>query len=303
MRLRPAVLGLAVLLALPACDRAGPSPVAGPEEARFAFDQDLSGTPDLIVDRLELAASWVIYEETFSSTSCSAIEGGFEGGTHRVLRFTVKTPNIGDADVFIGDPNSHIDPNGDGDTSDSDGLFELAPCHNHFHFRNYATYEIFPVLANGSLGKAIQARKRGFCMIDVDPFKSDIPPESFVYASCGRPGIPGFQGISTGWSDEYFKFLSGQFFLLTDPVEPILPGDYVIRITVNPPFKPRRAEVCPAKDPNGLCHMFAESDYANNAAEVQVTVPDRVGRTGFGPGGGSPPPSTEQIDDESRRRS
>jgi hypothetical protein len=32
--------------------------------------------------------------------------------------------------------------------------------------------------------------------------------------------------------------------------------------------------------------MFAESNYSNNAAEVVITVPDRVGKTGWGPGGG-----------------
>jgi len=42
-------------------------------------------------------------------------------GQHRVLRFTVTTPNIGTADVNLGDPNRHWDPNGDGDGSDSTG--------------------------------------------------------------------------------------------------------------------------------------------------------------------------------------
>jgi hypothetical protein len=32
--------------------------------------------------------------------------------------------------------------------------------------------------------------------------------------------------------------------------------------------------------------MFAESNYVNNAAEVVITVPDRVGKVGWGPGGG-----------------
>lgn len=302
MRARPLFNVLAVL-GLAACDAPDPQRLVLPDGPSFAFDQDLEGLPDLIVDRLELAASWVVYEETFAEGSCTVIEGGFPPGTYRTLRFTVKTPNIGDADVFIGDPNRHIDPNGDGDYGDSDGLFEFAECHNHFHFRNYATYEILPVLADGRLGKAIQARKRGFCMIDVDPYRSDIPPQSFVYSSCGAPDRPGFQGISTGWADEYFKWLSGQFFLLNDPVEPIPPGEYVIRIHVNPPFRARRGEPCPAKDARGLCHMFAESNYDNNVAEARVTVPDRVGRTGFGPGSGAPPPKVERIDDESRRSS
>jgi hypothetical protein len=124
--------------------------------------QDLDGTPDLIVNRHKLAHSWVIYEETIPSTSCTAIEGGFEGGTHRTLRFTVSTPNIGTADVFVGSPLDHMDPNRDGDFSDSDGVYEFADCHQHFHFRNYATYEIFPVDAAGSIvGPAIRRASGG----------------------------------------------------------------------------------------------------------------------------------------------
>ena len=257
-------------------DEPGPHPSA-PSAGRA---QDLDGMPDLIVNQQKLANSWVIYEETFSPTGCTAIEGGFPGGTHRTLRFTVSTPNIGDADVFLGDPDDHFDPNGDGDVTD--GLFEWGACHGHYHFRNYATYEIFPVDASGSItGAAIQAKKRGFCMIDVDPYKDTQSPGPWVYRSCS-----GNQGVSVGYADTYVKWLTGQFFLLTDPNEPIGPGRYMIRITVNPPFEAKRGELCPATDSNGSCHMFAESNYENNVAEVVITVPDRVGRTGWGPGGG-----------------
>lgn len=264
-------------------DRSASTPSA-PTLARV---QDLDGMPDLIVNQHKLANSWVIYEETFSPTSCTAIEGGFKGGTHRTLRFTVSTPNIGTADVFIGSPLDHVDPNRDGDFSDSDGLYEFADCHQHFHFRNYATYEIFPVDGGGTIaGPAIQARKRGFCMIDVDPYNENEPPGTWVYRNCGNTSVDGFQGISVGYSDTYFKWLTGQFFLLTDEKEPIRPGRYMIRVTVNPPFAAKRNEPCPALDSNGACHMFAESNYDNNAAEVLITVPDRVGKTGWGPGGG-----------------
>ena len=259
-----------------------------PAEPNLARDgQDLVGLPDLIVNQNKLANSWVIYEETFASTGCTAIEGGFPGGTYRTLRFTVSTPNIGNADVFIGSPLDHIDPNGDGNFADSDGLFEFATCHQHFHFRNYATYEIFPTDGSGNItGSAIQAKKRGFCMIDVDPYQENGGPGAWVYRSCGNTTVDGFQGISVGWADTYVKWLTGQFFLLNDPNEPIVPGTYKIRITVNPPFTPQGGEPCPALDGQGKCHMFAESNYTNNSAEVNITVPDRVGKLGWGPGGG-----------------
>jgi hypothetical protein len=279
------VFSFLTLLTCLACESSDRGQVTGSNPS-FDAVPDLEGTPDLIVDSHMLAASWVVYEETFASNGCTAIEGGFKGGTYLTMRFSVSTPNIGDADIAIGDPNRHIDPNGDGDFSDSDGLYEFAPCHNHYHFRNYARYEIFPMQSNGSLGAPIQARKMGFCMIDTTPWRENDAPRAANYRSCGAPGIPGNQGVSTGWADQYFKWLSGQFFLLNDPTRPIPPGDYVIRITVNPPFTAGAGEPCPFVDASGKCRMFEESNYNNNVGEARVQVPARVGRTGFGPGGG-----------------
>jgi hypothetical protein len=285
MRLNKA-LSVLTVLTLFACESSDPAEQVTGSNAQLAAVPDLVGTPDLMVDSHMLAASWVVYEETFASNGCTAIEGGFPGGTYLTLRFSVSTPNIGDADIAIGDPNKHIDPNGDGNFSDSDGLYEFAACHNHYHFRNYAKYEIYPINSDGSLGAPIQARKMGFCMIDTTPWKATESPRAAVYRSCGRPGVPGNQGVSTGWADQYFKWLSGQFFLLNEPSDPIPPGDYVIRITVNPPFTAQAGEVCPHVDGSGSCRMFEESNYNNNVGEARVRVPDRVGRTGFGPGGG-----------------
>jgi hypothetical protein len=102
------------------CEMDGPAEVTEPQPS-FAAVPDLDGMADLIVDRNGLASSWAVYEETFSSTGCTAIEGGFARGTYLTLRFSVTTPNIGDKDMFIGDPNRHIDPDGIGKFDDSDG--------------------------------------------------------------------------------------------------------------------------------------------------------------------------------------
>ena len=112
---------------------------------QFAHTQDVEGLPDLIVDSKALATSWVVYDQELKESFCTLQEGGVPPGQHRVLRFTVTTPNIGDADVALGDPNRHWDPNGDGDGSDSDGLYENNACHRHYHFRNYATYSLLSV--------------------------------------------------------------------------------------------------------------------------------------------------------------
>lgn len=296
MRLRLAT-GIAAVLALAAC---GPVDRAGVSAPQFAHVQDLEGTPDLIVDAKKLATSWVVYDQFLKESFCSISEADLAPGVYRVLRFTVNTPNVGDADVFIGSPWKHMDPNGDGSFSDSDGLYEESACHRHFHFRNYALYQ----LIDAETGKIFRARKNGFCMIDITPWAEEVPPGSWVYRSCGNSRTPGsgFQGISVGYGDEYFKWLGGQYFVLEgDPhAEAIPPGQYFLRITVNPPFKPRGNEPCPARDPEGFCHMFAESDYSNNMGQALITIPaERPGKTGYGPGGGQEP-KDEAIDDENR---
>src|SRR5206468_12201643 len=103
---------------------------------------DTSALPDLIVDSKATQNNWLVRVEDLPADFCSVIEGGVSPGTHTIIRFTVTTPNIGAGDVFVGSPLKHMDPNGDGNFSDADGLFEFAQCHQHFHFQHYATYRL-----------------------------------------------------------------------------------------------------------------------------------------------------------------
>jgi len=114
--------------------------------------------PNLSVREDVLGSQWVVREEKISATACSAIEGEVTPGLRTLVRFTVMTPNTGNQDIFVGDPNDHV--------AAGDGLFEFASCHNHYHFRHYALYE----LVDPSTGKVWRAAKRGFCMLDTDPF-------------------------------------------------------------------------------------------------------------------------------------
>jgi hypothetical protein len=190
-----------------------------------------------------------------------------------VLRFTVSTPNIGDADAVVGDPLAHVDPNHDGDFSDTDGLFEYAPCHNHFHYKHYATYELLPVLEGGALGAPIFARKRGFCMDDSEPFLPGVNSKSWVYRACGTLTTHGNQGVHTGWSDVYLRTLPGQYFVLDDPAQPTPAGEYVIRVTVNPPYLPDSTDACPIHDEQSFCRVLRESNYSDNVAMLRITLP------------------------------
>ncbi len=115
-----------------------------------------TGKPDLIVDQKRLLQNWVVRDEKLPASFCSVEEGGITPGEHTLLRFTVSTPNIGTADVNLGDPNAHVAAN--------DGLYEYATCHRHFHFRHYTLYQ----LIDPATGYVWRAAKRGFCMIDVE---------------------------------------------------------------------------------------------------------------------------------------
>ena len=294
--------------ALVGCDMPDTTAVKANEAVpSFSHDADLVGVPDLTVDAQVLKSSWVIYEETIPP-GCTAEEGDVVPGDHRTLRFSVNTPNVGSADMVVGDPNAHYDPNGDGNPADGDGLFEMATCHGHYHFRNYATYSLYPINADGSLGAAKVSAKRGFCMLDVTPSKKDgLPTKPWMYRSCGRPAIGAFpalrgnQGVSTGWSDEYTKWLAGQFFV----VDNLPAGPYLLRVVVNPPFVAQAGEPCPHTDAQGLCHMLAEGSYTNNVGEVRINLPEgRSGKKGWGPGSGEELPNNVYLatDDQKRQK-
>ncbi len=252
-----------------------------------------AGKPDLIVDQKRLLQNWVVRDEKLPASFCSVQEGGVTPGEHTLLRFTVSTPNIGTADVNLGDPNAHV--------AAGDGLYEYATCHRHFHFRHYTLYE----LIDANTGFVWRAAKRGFCMIDVEKYQAYPGPANSDrnYLSCGapatatEPAIVGNQGISVGWADTYVWKLGGQYFVLdggdNQPVVP--PGDYIIRITVNPPFT-AAGEPCPAKDSLGFCHQLPELDYGNNVSEIQITIPDHPGKQGVGPLKNQPQLTAEPID-------
>jgi hypothetical protein len=242
--------------------------------------------PNLSVREDVLGSQWVVRDEQISAQACSAIEGGITPGLRRLVRFTVMTPNTGDADIFVGDPNTHFEAN--------DGLFEFASCHHHFHFRHYALYE----LVDPRTGQVWRAAKRGFCMLDTDPNPvpvGGVPPGPGKYRNCGAVGFPGNQGITAGWADTYRFTLAGQFFVLDggDGQAPVPPGDYVIRVTVNPPFVAQPGEPCPHTDSQGFCHQLPESNYNDNVGQTTIRIPTHPGRKGAGPLAGNNEPTVE----------
>jgi Lysyl oxidase/Bacterial pre-peptidase C-terminal domain len=232
--------------------------------------------PDLIISDQRLASSIRFASESFGTNSCSAQEGGFAPGSYKTMRFDAVTINNGTKDLEIGNPSSQSDPNRDGNPID--GLFEFARCHQHYHFRHYAQYELNPINPDGTLGTSVVARKVGFCMLDNYKTSSSGPRK---FNSCD------YQGVSKGWGDIYGANLDGQFFLLNEPGLNLQPGQYKVRLTVNPAYTPQAGEVCPVPMPNGQCRMFQEASYQNNTGETTVNI----SAAQLGQGAGNPNPT------------
>ena len=122
------------------------------------------------------------------------------------------------------------------------GQFVYHDGHDHWHFENFAEYELWPEpeyrqwLASGR--QEGQPRWRGskttglhesFCVRDSEPVES-LPgsPDAKVYDACDQE----LQGLSVGWGDSYPFFLAGQWILLgeTSPAD----GCYVLRVIADP---------------------------------------------------------------------
>ena len=143
--------------------------------------------------------------ETFTDLDCEVQEGMTTAGTHRFLRFSTESRNIGGGDVQLGSPVGN--PN-----------FEFAECHGHYHFLGFAGYALKK--KDGTL--VATGRKVSFCLEDMQQWDSTASPDSKY--DCDT------QGIQVGWSDIYDSGLAGQWIDITN----IPAGDYDLEVTINP---------------------------------------------------------------------
>ena len=103
--------------------------------------------PDLTVDHDMLQGSLQQGQENRPADDCAVVEGCLNGpGTRNVLRFDVGVMNVGAIDLHMGDPASHP------------GDFEYSACHQHYHYKGFAKYELADstgaVVATGEIGRA-----------------------------------------------------------------------------------------------------------------------------------------------------
>ena len=195
---------------------------------------DNGGKPDLVVDPQRFVSQMEIVDRLFDPVrdSCAFEEGAIGGaGYRRLLRFDTVVMNSGDADLVVGDRSDPNNPFAE--------FFEFAPCHGHFHIRDFSIYE----LLNLDRTVVVASHKQGFCMED-----------SLKYDGGKSKGFNcSFQGITSGWGDWYFKQLTGQWIDITGIPE----GDYIVRVRIN------------------LVNTFDEgSNRYTNAVETLIHVPD-----------------------------
>jgi len=160
--------------------------------------------PDLSIDEDYLVATTEILQKTFVEGSCSFEEGCIDAlGDRTLLRFSLKTPNTGEGDLFLGDPTGN-------------DLFQFSQCHQHYHFQGYAEYRLLD--ENGDA--LAVGHKQAFCLLDYQALEGT---ETEGQYNCS------FQGISKGWSDIYESSLPCQWVDITE----VPPGNYQLEIRLN----------------------------------------------------------------------
>ena len=97
----------------------------------LARAQPIVPQPNLTIDRVLLSTSVVFESRNFRKNDCAVVDGCVGSiGVRKLMRFSVSTPNSGDADLILGDPKLRPD------------LFTYSRCHKHYHFNGYASYEL-----------------------------------------------------------------------------------------------------------------------------------------------------------------
>ncbi len=161
-------------------------------------------------------------------------EGCATGTTaRRLVRFTLKTRNLGPDDLVLGSPGCPDCTTQSGDVC-ANPLFFCSAAHGHAHLRSFVRPEILD--ANGTVVAA--GNKFGFCMED-----SECADPKYTCEN---------QGLTAGCADVYPAGIQCQYVDITDARLPS--GTYTLRVTIDPQ------------------NAIPEADETNNVVEVPVQV-------------------------------
>jgi hypothetical protein len=129
--------------------------------------------------------------------------------------------------------------------------FEYHPTHNHWHIGDVAQFDVRkgspdgPIVVNDR-GEAVSI-KTTFCLIDWYKLQDNSPTAERVFFDC----YTSYQGISSGWVDQYHQATDGQQVDLTGVANA---DDYYLVSTAN------------------YAGVFKETNYTNNTAWVKFRL-------------------------------
>lgn len=128
------------------------------------------------------------------------------------------------------------------------GEFIWHPRHDHWHFEQFAVYQLWSLSEYGELQRVVaSSTKLSYCLIDTDIIaRSRLDDVRRRYYGCGRK----LQGLSVGWGDRYESNLDGQSLEITH----LSDGLYALTSTTNPNA------------------TLLEADYTNNTAVVYLRL-------------------------------
>jgi hypothetical protein len=215
---------------------------------------------DLAADVQALQNENRVYYRYFTPGSCDVFYGTIaRPGWRRLLTFSTNTRNDGSQPIHIGDLTNPANP------WLTSHVFEFENCDQEWDFNFYVNF----AYSNA------QGVKRAFCVQDTSRYHNDeATPLGATYNSCN------FQGISTGWGDEYQFGISGQWVDITN-VDSTQPHDLTYQL--NP-----EQFLCEGQPLNALNQPVAPTDLsalvfdATNLHDAQGNTISRV-RCRFAP--------------------
>jgi len=204
---------------------------AGGSTGREPSDpDDCPRGPDMLLDAQYLRNT--IEEDRFdaSEDTCLEEEACLTGpGIRRIVRFGTRIANVGNQDVVLGAPE------------DGNPLWHNDNCHGHFHYEDYADYD----LVDATTGETLPiGTKAGFCLMDLEVWDRERAVNGCHRYDCS------YQGVSVGCADVYNAALKCQWVDITE----VPNGEYDLRITVN------------------AGRTVPELDYSNNSATVRIRI-------------------------------
>jgi hypothetical protein len=129
--------------------------------------------------------------------------------------------------------------------------------HDHWHWENFSTYEVWTASSDGGLDALVfSSGKVSYCLrddeqspmdlMDGHPLSARTAPPRAVYHGCGWSR----QGISAGWTDIYKADIPGQYVVIPAAGD----GIYALKSTVDPQ------------------NRLVEADKTNNSVVIFIAI-------------------------------